>query len=312
MIVGVTGGCGYIGSVLLPLICQWGPDVEALDIRPPHESVLALIPKGKLTFRPTDVTQLESLRPYVDKYDVIFHLAGMVGYPACSESPFLAHQLNVTSTENLMKLKRPEAKLLLASTPSVYGDQQRAVDELTPPAPNSIYGTTKRQAEEIVMADRKSIIYRFASAFGMSPVMRHDNMVHDFVSRAVMGEMISVYESHFYRQFIHVQDIAASLLFALTYWDKMEGQIFNVGTSNLEFTKRELVTLIARQIPAKYFLDESGNDAEKRHYRMNFKKLANLGFKPRLTIDEGIAELAEYYSTQWNGGIDPRLLSRRV
>jgi nucleoside-diphosphate-sugar epimerase len=147
------------------------------------------------------------------------------------------------------------------------------------------------------MSEPQNIVFRFAGAFGVSPQMRHDNLIHDFVHQATSGKPLAVYESHFIRQFVHVRDMVGAILFAMSNWDKMQGNIFNVGNSNTEVTKRQLVERIAKHFPFEYRFDNSGTDLEKRDYPVSFEKITQLGFKPQVDLDAGLIELINYYGS---------------
>lgn len=298
MKIGVTGGCGYVASVLVPQLLERGHNVDSLDIRPPSIRLLPLLENKKFRYLPIDVSKAEKFRDAAKEYDFIFHLAALVGYPACQKDATLAFRYNVGTTENVMHYKRSNTPVLFSSTISNYGPQKTMVDETTEAKPNSVYGQTKKTAEDLILKEKQNIVYRFAGAFGVSPQMRHDNLIHDFVSQAVFGRSISVYESNFIRQFIHVKDMAAGMLFALDHWGKMQGTLYNVGNPKIEITKRQLVEAIAKDFKFEYRFENSGQDLEKRDYPVSFKKITTAGFSCQYDLEFGIHELIQHYTAE--------------
>ena len=290
MKIGITGGTGYVASVVAPLIGTRGT-VELIDLRDPVPG------SPHFTFHKVDVSDPEAFREIATRYDVILHLAAVVGYPACRANPKAAYQHNVVTTENVLRLKKPGARVLLTSTISAYGDQPEGalVDELTDAHPNSVYGNTKKQAEDLILKDGPHCVLRFAGAFGASPRMRHDVLIHDFVRQAVDGASLSIYEDHFVRQFVHVRDMAAAVLHCLDHWDDLGGNIFNVGNPQVELTKRDLALAIAKQCPFPFRFEDSGQDLEKRNYRVAFRKFVAAGYRPEGKLENGIEELIAYY-----------------
>jgi nucleoside-diphosphate-sugar epimerase len=210
----------------------------------------------------------------------------------------LAEKSNLVTTRNVIRFKKKNTPILFSSTISNYGPQTSPVNEDSPANPNSIYGKTKKAAEDLVLAERNNIVFRFSGAFGVSPKMRHDNLIHDFVLQSLSGTPLSVYESHFIRQFVHVKDMADSILFAIRNWEKMQGNIFNIGNPKIELTKRQLVERIAKHHSFEFRFENSGKDLEKRDYPISFKKILEYGFSPRIDLDEGIIELLGFYDTE--------------
>ena len=288
--IAITGGAGYLGSVLLPALQSFRGRIDILDIRPPKVPL-----PSRCRYLPFDLSDPSLIKEAIPDYDFIVHLAGLVGFPACAKSPELAVKNNLTSTEHLMRFKRKDTPLLLASTVNNYGGLNALVDERTPVGGASIYSETKIQAERRVMDCPRSIVFRFSSSFGVSPSMRDDLLVHDFVWRAVRKERLSLYEADTYRQFIHVEDMVASLLFALNHPAKMAGEIFNVGSSELELTKKELARAIQEFIPLAFDCDHSQSDPEKRHFRVSFKKIESVGFKAQASLAKTLPQLVSYY-----------------
>ncbi len=296
MRLAVTGGCGYLGSVLVPKL---GPLVTQLDIldpqspRPELNQAIARFPH--IRHIALDVADAEKFQPLANQYDFIIHLAGLVGYPACDKNPDLAVRCNVETTRVVLKHKRPDTGVLYSSTCSNYGDQSGEVDENTAVHPTSWHGKTKVEAEKLVLKGKENIVYRFVSAFGRSPHTRDDLLIHDFVRQALSKKSLSVYESHYIRQFVHIGDITDAMVFSLSHWKQMQGQVFNVGNPNIQLTKQDLVKEIAKQIDFQFQFENSGSDLEKRNYPVIFEKILKVGFVPKVSLSEGITELVTYY-----------------
>ena len=194
----------------------------------------------------------------------------------------------------MQKLRVKNKLILFGSTGSNYGALENKIcTEETPLNPISVYGKTKTAAEQHLMENCKTIAYRFATAFGVSPRMRLDLLINDFVHKAVTEKYLVVYESHFMRTFIHVQDIAQSFLFALSNTEKMSGQVYNVGSEKLNFNKAEICEKIKKHVEYYLHLADVGEDADKRNYVVSYEKINKLGYKTSIDIDGGIIELAK-------------------
>ena len=297
MRIGVTGGSGFLGSVLIPRLLVVADSVDSFDIRPPTATTLRSIDPGRFRFHHMDIADRFAFQPFGDKFDFVIHLAATVGYPACNRNPTLAVRSNVLTTNTIMDCKSPQTKVLLSSTISVYGDQAGSrVNEDSVTAPNSIYGKTKQDAENRVLRDPTSIVFRFAGAFGASPQMRRDNLIHDFCFKALAGEPIAIYESSFLRQFIHLSDMCNAMIFALRNWQSLQGQVYNVGNPDIEITKAQLIECMSRLIRFPYRFDNTaGCDIEKRNYPISFEKFRELGFSAATSLETGIHEIINHY-----------------
>jgi len=224
--------------------------------------------------------------------DAVVHLVAIVGFPACRKYPDLAQTVNVDGTKVVAQAAGRNRLVLFGSTGSNYG---ALVDEIcteeTPLRPLSLYGKTKTAAEQHLMENCTTIAYRFATAFGVSPRLRLDLLVNDFVHKAVTERYLVIYESHFMRTFIHVYDIARSFLFALENADRMAGQVYNVGSEQMNHSKREVCEMIKEQVDYYLHCADVGEDADKRNYVVSYKKIEGLGFETTITVPEGIREL---------------------
>lgn len=290
----VTGGAGYIGSVLTENLLKEGYEVTVLDSLLYGQSPLfALANNPHFTFVKGDVMNESLMKDLMGTHDAIIHLAAIVGAPACKANPTFAQLVNHDSVEMLVRHLSSTQKLLFPNTNSGYGIGAKDAEctEESPLKPISEYGRQKVAAEKIVLG-KNGISFRFATVFGMSPRMRLDLLVNDFTYRAYRDRAIILFEEHFRRNFIHVRDVAGAFMFGLKQYDRMKGQVFNVGLSDANLTKRQLCERIKKHVGDFYIHSaEVGSDPDKRDYIVSNAKIESLGFKPQQTLDEGITEL---------------------
>lgn len=286
----VTGGAGYVGSVLVPLLLKREYRVLLLDnfmwgIKP----ILHFASDANLEIVSGDVRNKETVRDAVGRAEVVLHLAAIVGYPACAADPDRAASTNIEGTRNVIEAATDQ-KLIFASTGSTYGKVEGICTEDTPIDPLTLYGSTKWTAEKMI-TDRGGVALRFATVFGISPRLRLDLMVNDFVYQALHNRQIVLYEGHFRRTFLHVLDAARSYLFALDHYDKMGGQAFNVGDGSMNYSKRDIAGMIQQHVD--YYLHEAdvGADEDKRDYEVSYEKIQKLGYATTLGMEDGIREL---------------------
>ena len=288
----VTGGAGYIGSLLVPeLLKRFKCKVTIIDnlsfgISP----ILYFLSDPRVTLIYGDIRDNELMSSNVPKFDAIIHLAAIVGFPACSKDPTAATTINQDATILLCNNINKGQKLIYASTGSSYGKIKGVCDEKTPINPLTLYGKTKAVAEkECLVAGGVGL--RFATVYGVSPRMRLDLLVNDFVYQAIHNKHIILYEGHFRRTFIHIKDIVSSILFSLENFEKMSGENYNIGTRIGNYTKLEIAKLIEKQV--KYLLYESdvGHDPDERDYEVSYDKIEKLGFKCSIELQEGLNEL---------------------
>tara|TARA_R100000008_G_C3582745_1_gene169757 strand:+ start:497 stop:1426 length:930 start_codon:yes stop_codon:yes gene_type:complete len=289
----VTGGAGYIGSTLVPELLALGHEVTVYDnLRFGGQGMLGLFKNPKFNLIKADVRDIAKLKEATKSVDAVIHLAAIVGYPACKNEPELATAVNVGSTKALASFLSKDQYILFGSTGSNYGVITDGVcTEETPLSPLSHYGRTKTEAERIVMNECTATAYRFATAFGLSPRLRLDLLVNDFVNKALNDRYIVVYESHFMRTFIHVHDIARSFVFALENRDNMEGQVYNVGDDNMNCSKKGICEMIGDKVDYYLHLADFGSDADKRNYIVSYDKIASLGYRTTINLEAGVDEL---------------------
>ena len=293
----ITGGAGYLGSTLTQHLLDNFYKVDVLDnLMYKQTSLLHLCSHKNFNFIKHDVTDFDYLSEIVSNYDVIIPLAAIVGAPACDENKELATKINFEQIKCIVDNLRDDQKLIMPNTNSQYGSSKDVITEKSPFNPLSHYAVTKCDAEDYIMESGKGICLRLATVFGASSRMRTDLLVNDFVHKAIVDGYIVLFESHFKRNYIHVKDIARTFEFCIDNWNKMKGDVFNVGLSDSNLSKLELAQKIKTQIPNFVIKeDDYKTDFDNRDYIVSNEKLENLGWKPKYTIDDGIMELKYAY-----------------
>jgi nucleoside-diphosphate-sugar epimerase len=296
----VTGGAGYIGSVLVPALLRAGHCVTVLDNFMFQQSSLAEC-CGYDTFNVVrgDCRDETLVRSLVAKADAIIPLAALVGAPICKIDPLGAQTINQDAVEMLCRLASAQQWVLMPVSNSGYGigEKDKACTEESPLRPISLYGITKVNAEKAVLERQNSVTFRLATVFGMSARMRTDLLVNDFTYRAINDRALIVFEGHFKRNYIHIQDVARAFLHALENFDAMRGKPFNVGLDDANLSKLELCEVIRRHVPGFTFLEAPiGEDPDKRDYIVSNARLAAAGFTPEWGLDRGIRELIKGYT----------------
>lgn len=292
----VTGGAGYIGTSLIPQLLEKGYRVRVLDnLMFGGEPIIQFFNHKNFEFQNGDIRNIEDIKKAVAGQDIIIHLAAIVGFPACSRYPRLAEEVNVGGTKNLASALSKEQIVIYASTGSNYGSVQDICTEETPLNPLSLYGRTKTEAEKYLLDNCSTIGFRFATAFGISPRLRLDLLINDFVYKAVKQRYLVVYEKNFRRTFINVLDMGRSFLFGIENRDKMTGQIYNVGSEKMNYTKEQVCELIKAATKCEVYYAEIGQDADKRDYNVSYQKINKLGFDTAISVEEGIEQLAKAF-----------------
>ena len=296
----ITGGAGYLGSVITGKMLNAGHQVIVLDKLIFNQvSLLTYTSNPNFKFIHGDVRNLELLERLCNEVDVIIPLAAIVGFPACASEPELAKDINFKQIFNIVKFTNGKGKkILYPNTNSGYGIGvgQTECTEESPLNPISVYGTTKCDAENFLKTNTDAIIFRLATVFGVSPRMRTDLLVNDFTYEAITKKYITVFEKNFKRNFIHIQDVASVFLFMLENYDQYRGEIFNVGLSNANLSKQELLEKIQEHV--KNFAinyNDYFEDPDKRDYVVSNLKVESTGWLPKWTIDMGIEELIMAY-----------------
>ncbi len=294
----VPGGAGYTGSVLVESLVNKKYDVTVVDTFKFSENTLNhILHSTNLDVIRKDVRSLD--KAFLQKFDCIIPLSAIVGAPACNLYHKEATSVNKESIKMIADSISNNQLLIYPTTNSGYGSTtgEMHCDELTPLNPISHYGILKKEAEDIVMDRVNSICFRMATVFGTSPRPRTDLLVNDFVHKAYFDKSIVLFESHFKRNYIHVRDVAKAYLFAISNFDNLKSEIFNLGLSNANLTKLELCEKIKFFIKdLNIFQSEFGKDPDKRNYIVSNEKIEKKGFKASISIDQGIKELLKYYS----------------
>lgn len=286
----VTGGAGYLGSCLVPLLLDRGWKVTVFDTF--SWGLTPLLPVApRLRLIRGDVRDAAALRDALRGVDAVVHLAALVGYPACSRKPLLAEDVNVGGTKTLVAQLSTGQRLVFASTGSCYGAIGPApCTEQTPLSPLSVYGRTKAEAEAVVLASG-GVALRLATVFGVAPRLRLDLLLNDFTRRALEDGSLDVYEPGFWRSMLHVRDAARAFVLALERFDEMRGRTFNVGDDSLNVTKAHIAQLVCDRTGSELHLGAQGYDEDRRNYRVSHDRIRNLGFKASISLEEGLDEL---------------------
>lgn len=296
----ITGGAGYIGSVLTPHLLQEGHEVTVLDNFMFGQATLLECCKHEgFSIVRGDCRDESVVKPLVAKADAIIPLAALVGAPMCKNDQIGARTINQEAVEMICRLASPSQWVLMPVTNSGYGvgEKGKFCTEETPLRPISLYGTTKVAAEAAVLGHANSLTFRLATVFGMSPRMRVDLLVNDFVHRAVTDRAVVIFEGHFKRNYIHIQDVARVFSFALKNFERMKGKPYNVGLEDANLSKLELCAVIKKHIPGFTFLEAPvGEDPDKRDYIVSNQRLLATGFAPEWGLDRGIRELMKGYA----------------
>lgn len=295
----VTGGAGYLGSTLVPALLAEGFRVTVLDnFMFGQASLNALCTDPNFDVYRGDARDPDVLKPLLRNADYIIPLAALVGAPLCNNDKVGAETINRDAVLTLIKLASREQRFLMPVTNSGYGvgEAGKFCTEETPLRPISLYGRTKVEAEKAVLDRGNSISFRLATVFGMSPRMRLDLLVNDFVYRAVNDRAVVLFEAHFKRNYIHVRDVARAFLHGICNFDTMRDQPYNVGLSDANLSKAELCQRIQQQLPKFVFLEAPvGEDPDKRDYIVSNEKIEKTGYRPAYSLDAGIAELIKGY-----------------
>ena len=288
----VTGGAGYVGTSLIPQLLDEGYEVRVLDnLMYGGDQLLPFFRNQNFQFQKGDIRNLEDVRAATKGVDAIIHLAAIVGYPGCRKDPILAEEVNVGGAKNVISASSRGQLIICASTGSNYGSVEEVCTEETPLNPLSLYGQTKTLAERMLLEERSTVAYRFATAFGVSPRLRLDLLINDFTYKAVTEGYLVVYEKHFMRTFIHVYDMGRAFLFGLKNSDSMTGQIYNVGSEEMNYSKEDVCNLVKKHTNVYVHYADVGEDVDKRNYLVSYEKIGALGYRTTLTVDQGIEEL---------------------
>ncbi len=296
----VTGGAGYLGSTMVPELLAKGHKVTVIDNFMYGQNSLAHVCHNPNFSVVRGDVRIESVvLPLIKKADIIIPLAAYVGAPLCARDPIGASSTNHDALMMMLKNVSKHQRILMPTTNSAYGsgDENNFCTEESPLRPISLYAIEKVKVEKELMQHPNSISFRLATVFGMSPRMRIDLLVNDFTYRAVHDRFVVLFESSFKRNYIHVRDIARVFIHGIENYEKMNGQIYNVGLSEANVSKKELCEAIQKQVPDFTFIDAPiGKDPDQRNYIVSNEKIEATGYRPQMSLDAGIRELIKGFA----------------
>ena len=291
----VTGGAGYLGSIAVPDLLAAGHKVTVLDNFMYGQNSLAQVcNEPNFNVVRGDVRISETIRPLLAKADIVIPLAALVGAPICARDPVGAETTNHDAVLAMIKQLSPAQRVIMPTTNSAYGsgDQNNYCTEESPLNPISKYAIDKVEIEKALMEHDNAISFRLATVFGMAPRMRCDLLVNDFTYRALHDRFVVLFESSFKRNYIHVRDVSRVFQHGIDNFEKMKGQIYNVGLSDANVSKKELCERIKKYIPEFVYIDAPvGKDPDQRNYIVSNEKLESTGFMQTHSLDFGIQEL---------------------
>ena len=296
----ITGGAGYIGSMLATKLLNLNFEVTVIDsLKFSSKSLNHLFYYKNFKFIKGDVRNHRIMKSLVQKNEFLVPLAALVGAPLCERNKKEAISVNYNSINNLMKFINKKNKIIYLTTNSGYGigEKNKYCDESSPLNPISLYGKTKVEAEKIVMKFKNSVGFRLATVFGYSYRMRTDLLVNNFVFKAVKDKKLTIFEPNFRRNFIHINDVVDCIIYSINNFNKLQANVYNLGLSSANLTKHLLAKKIKIQVPdLKIKLVKNRKDPDQRDYYVSNKKIERKGFKARTGLDQGIRELIQIFT----------------
>ena len=291
----ITGGAGYIGSMLTTKLIEKGYRVTVIDsLQFSKNSLNHLFAHKNFKFIYGDVRNKNLIKKNIKKHNIIIPLAALVGAPLCEKYKKEAKEINFESIKYMLKIVNKKQKIIFPTTNSGYGigQKEKYCDENSPLNPISFYGQTKAEAEKIILEFENSICFRLATVFGHSYRMRTDLLVNNFVYNALKFKKLKLYEPHFRRNYIHIIDVVRAFIFAIKNFNKLKSNTYNLGLSSANLTKLMLAKKIKKQFKeVKISIIRNRKDPDQRDYFVSNKKIEKKGFKPIISLEEGIAEL---------------------
>ena len=293
----ITGGAGYLGSVLTRNLLKNHEVIVYDNLMYNQTSLVDLSNNPNFTFHYGDVREWSKLKYLVEQVDVVIPLAALVGFPLCEKDKDLATSINTTQIKNIVDILSDDQMILYPNTNSGYGTRgDGMVDETNELTPISHYGRTKCEAEDYIINESNGISFRLATVFGVSSRMRTDLLVNDFVYKLLTDRYITLFEHKFVRNFIHIQDVSRAFEYMIDNYYTFNNEIFNLGLSNENITKKQLVEKIQTHIPnTSVNYSDYYEDPDKRDYIVSNEKIEEAGWKPIFTLDDGIKELIQSY-----------------
>lgn len=295
----VTGGAGYLGSIMVPELLNAGHKITVVDSFMYGQNSLAHVcANPNFSVVRGDVRIEKTITSLLKKADIVIPLAALVGAPLCNQDPVGASTTNREAIFSMLKVLSKNQRVLMPTTNSAYGtgDKDNYCNEDSPLRPISLYAKDKVEVEKAILEHGNAISFRLATVFGMSQRMRIDLLVNDFTYRAVYDRFVVLFEGHFKRNYVHIRDVTRAFLHGIEQFDKMKGGAYNVGLSDANLSKMELCAAIQRYLPDFVFVEASvGEDPDKRNYIVSNEKIERTGFKPIYSLDFGIQELIKGY-----------------
>ena len=296
----ITGGAGYIGSMLTTELISRGYFVTVIDkfIYEP-ETLNHLFSSKNFNLIRKDIFKVKNLKLLLKKHEYVIPLAAIVGAPLCDKNKNLAKKTNYIFIKNLISKLSKKNKIIYPTTNSGYGvgQKRKFCDESSPLNPVSLYGVTKNLAEKEVMRHTNWVSFRLATVFGYSFRLRSDLMVNSFVLKSLYKKKITIFEPYFRRNFIHIKDVVSAFIFAIENFDKIKNNIYNLGLSSANITKLQLAKKIKKRIKKLNInINNYKKDPDQRDYFVSNKKIEKKGFKAKISLDEGINELIKVFS----------------
>ncbi len=307
----VTGGAGYVGSILTNKLVKQNYNVKVVDSLVYGDlGISSLINDKKIEFFNFDIRDSSKISSILKNVDCVIHLAAIVGEPLCKKIPEAAKQINEIATKNLVNLCKSNnvKRFIFASTCSNYGSSLKIVDESSPVKPLSLYSECKVNSEKYILENNsnkfQTCILRFATAHGLSPRMRFDLLVQEFLHDALVDKKISIFGEDFWRPLIHVDDMASACISVVDASSiTISGQIFNVGSSNENYTKKQLANIIQKHV-SDIKIEIVKSKTDPRNYKVSFDKIKRiLNFQPKRTVENSVVEILSKIE---DGTVDPR------
>ena len=301
----ITGGAGYIGSMLCTKLIKAGHKVTVVDLlKYDKGSLNHLYFHKNFKLICDDIRKISLMKKLIKKHDYIIPLAALVGAPLCEKFKKDALSTNLGSIKTLCKLATKKNKVIYLTTNSGYGigEKNKYCDENSPLKPISLYGKTKCDGEDLVRSKIKNYVcFRLATVFGHSYRMRSDLLVNNFVYTAIKKKKLTLFEPHFRRNFIHVRDVVNAIIFTMKNFNKLKDNVYNLGLSSANISK----IMLARKIQKQYKklrikIVTNRKDPDKRDYFVSNKKIEKKGFKAKISLEDGISELIQIFTNDKN------------
>lgn len=294
----ITGGAGFLGSKLATKLVFENYLVTVIDKQLySNTSLDHLIPYSNFIFIKGDVRDKKLMRKILKNQDFVIPLAALVGAPLCEKNKRLATETNLLAVKFIINNIKKSTKIIIPSTESGYGKTKKNVvcDENTPVNPISHYGRTKLDSEKLVLKRRNSVVLRLGTVFGLSYRFRQDLLVNNLVTKAVKDKKLDIFEGHYRRNFISIEDVINTFLHIIKNFKKFRDEIFNVGLGDGNVTKIELAKIIKKHVKGLKIVDnKKRKDPDQRDYSVSSKKLEKRGYKPKITLSEGISHLVKF------------------